>query len=111
MIERATKSANSVANQTVSTVTEIGTSVADGVVVTVNDLRTGILEGNIRPRTVIVAAAIGLIAVVEWPVLLAAGGAFVIASKLKRRPTDEADPTESPTDDDTDSAEPEEPHS
>jgi hypothetical protein len=30
------------------------------------------------------AAAVGLIAVVEWPVLLAAGGVAVLASKLKK---------------------------
>ena len=59
LIERATKSANSVADQTVSTVSQIGTAV--------------------------VAAAVGLIAVVEWPILLAAGGAVVLAGKLKKR--------------------------
>jgi hypothetical protein len=35
---------------------------------------------------VIAAAAIGLVAVVEWPVLVAAGGVAVIASKLRSRP-------------------------
>jgi hypothetical protein len=88
LIERATKSANSLADETVSTVSQIGTAVADGVVVTAKDIRAGIQEGHIRPRTVIAAAAIGLVAVVEWPVLVAAGGAAVIASKLRRRSTE-----------------------
>ena len=85
LIERATKSANSLADETVSTVSQIGTAVADGVVVTAKDIRAGIQEGHIRPRTVIAAAAIGLVAVVEWPVLVAAGGVAVIASKLRSR--------------------------
>ena len=85
LIERATKSANSVADQTVSTVSQIGTAVAEGVVVTTRDIRTGMRGGHIRPRTAVVAAAVGLIAVVEWPILLAAGGAVVLAGKLKKR--------------------------
>ncbi|MEE6137859.1 hypothetical protein SKC41_16190 [Mycobacterium sp. 050128] len=85
LIERATKSANSVADQTVSTVSQIGTAVAEGVVVTTRDIRTGMREGHIRPRTAVVAAAVGLIAVVEWPILLAAGGVALLASKLKKR--------------------------
>ncbi|WP_133160875.1 hypothetical protein [Mycobacterium ahvazicum] len=85
LIERATKSANSVADQTVSTVSQIGTAVAEGVVVTTRDIRTGMREGHIRPRTAVVAAAVGLIAVVEWPLLLAAGGVALLASKLKKR--------------------------
>ncbi|WAC93086.1 hypothetical protein [Mycobacterium sp. Aquia_213] len=85
IIERATKSANSVADQTVSTVSQIGTAIAEGVVVTTRDIRTGMREGHIRPRTAVVAAAVGLIAVVEWPLLLAAGGVAVLASKLKKR--------------------------
>jgi hypothetical protein len=88
LIERATKSANSLADETVSTVSQIGTAVADGVVVTAKDIRAGIQEGHIRPRTVIAAAAIGLVAVVEWPVLVAAGGVAVIASKLRSRPAE-----------------------
>ena len=88
LIERATKSANSLADETVSTVSQIGTAVADGVVLTAKDIRAGIQEGNIRPRTVIAAAAIGLVAVVEWPVLVAAGGVAVIASKLRSRSTE-----------------------
>jgi hypothetical protein len=92
LIERATKSANSVADQTVSTVSQIGTAVAEGVVVTTRDIRSGMREGHIRPRTAIVAAAVGLIAVVEWPLLLAAGGVAVVASKLKKKsPEAEAD--------------------
>jgi hypothetical protein len=85
LIERATRSANSVADQTVSTVSQIGTAVAEGVVVTTRDIRTGMREGHIRPRTAVAAAAIGLIAVVEWPVLLAAGGVAIVASKLRKR--------------------------
>jgi hypothetical protein len=88
LIERATKSANSLADETVSTVSQIGTAVADGVVLTAKDIRAGIQEGHIRPRTVIAAAAIGLVAVVEWPVLVAAGGVAVIASKLRSRSTE-----------------------
>jgi len=90
LIERATKSANSLADETVSTVSQIGTAVADGVVVTAKDIRAGIQEGHIRPRTVIAAAAIGLVAVVEWPVLVAAGGVAVIVSKLRSRSTETA---------------------
>ncbi|MEZ0352950.1 hypothetical protein [Mycobacterium sp. pR1184] len=90
LIERATKSANSVADQTVSTVSQIGTAVAEGVVVTTRDIRTGMREGHIRPRTAVVAAAVGLIAVVEWPLLLAAGGVALLASKLKK-PSPEAE--------------------
>jgi hypothetical protein len=88
LIERATKSANSLADETVSTVSQIGTAVADGVVVTAKDIRAGIQEGHIRPRTVIAAAAIGLVAVVEWPVLVAAGGVAVIVGKLRSRSTE-----------------------
>jgi len=88
LIERATKSANSLADETVSTVSQIGTAVADGVVLTAKDIRAGIQEGHIRPRTVIAAAAIGLVAVVEWPVLIAAGGVAVIVSKLRNRPAE-----------------------
>jgi hypothetical protein len=57
-------------------------------VVTAKDIRAGIQEGHIRPRTVIAAAAIGLVAVVEWPVLVAAGGVAVIVGKLRSRSTE-----------------------
>jgi hypothetical protein len=88
IIERATKSANSVANQTVSTVSDLGTAVAEGVVVTTKDIREGLQEGRIRPATVVAAGAIGLVALVEWPLLLAAGGAYVVFRKLRNRPTE-----------------------
>lgn len=91
LIERATKSANSVAEQTVSTVGQVGTAIAEGVVVTVEDIRAGLHDGHIRPRTVLAAAAIGLIAVVEWPVLVVAGGTAMIAGKLKSRPIEPGD--------------------
>jgi hypothetical protein len=96
LIERATKSANSVADQTVSTVSQIGTAVAEGVVVTTRDIRTGMREGHIRPRTAVVAAAVGLIAVVEWPILLAAGGVAVLAGKLNKRSSDTLDEAPQP---------------
>lgn len=88
LIERATKSATSVADETVATVSQIGKAIAEGVVVTANDIRDGIRERRVRPRTVIAAAAIGLVGAAEWPVLLAAGGATVIVSKLKNRSTE-----------------------
>jgi hypothetical protein len=91
LVERATKSANSVAEQTVSTVSQLGTAIAEGVVVTAEDIRAGMKDGHIRPRTVLAAAAIGLVAVVEWPVLIVAGGAAVIAGKLKNRSTEPGD--------------------
>lgn len=108
IIERATKSANSLADQAVSTVSQAGTAIAEGVVVTAKDLRTGIREGNIRPRTVFAAAAIGLIAVVEWPVLVAAGGVALVATKVKKQPAD----AESATDAEPaiESAESDQPH-
>ncbi len=91
LLERATKSANTVATQTVSTASRIGTAVADGVIVTAQDLRTGLQDGHIRPRTVLAAAAVGLIAVVDWPVLVAAAGAAVIYGKLGNRSTASSD--------------------
>jgi hypothetical protein len=94
LIERATKSANSVANQTVSTVSDIGTAVAEGVVVATKDIRTGMQEGRIRPATVVVAGAIGLITLVEWPLIVAAGGAYVVVRKLRNRPTEEPEEAE-----------------
>lgn len=97
LIERSIKSANSVAKQTVSTVSQIGTAIAEGVVVTAQDLRTGLQEGQIRPRTVFAAAAIGLIAVVEWPVLVAAGGIAVVSSKLTKRSPESDDEDTSDT--------------
>jgi hypothetical protein len=97
LIERATKSANSLAEETVSTVSQIGTAVADGVVVTAKDIRAGLQDGHIRPGTVIAAAAIGLVAVVEWPILIAAGGVAVVASKLRNRST-ETPPSTPPSD-------------
>jgi hypothetical protein len=101
IIERATKSANVVATETVSTVSKVGTSIAEGVVVTVRDVRTGIKDGRIRGRTIVVASAIGLFAVVEWPILVAAGGAAVVYSKLKKKPQEaEAEPVPA-LDDDT----------
>jgi hypothetical protein len=100
LIERATNSANTVATETVSTVSKAGTAIAEGVVVTVRDVRTGIKDGRIRGRTVVVASAIGLFAVVEWPVLVAVGGAAVIYSKLKKRPDEtEEEPVSAPGDD------------
>jgi hypothetical protein len=100
IIERATKSANVVASETVSTVSKVGTSIAEGVVVTARDVRTGIKEGRIRGRTVVVASAIGLFAVVEWPVLVAVGGAAVVYSKLKKKPAEkEAEAELAPVDD------------
>lgn len=88
LIERATKSANSVANETVSTVSRIGSAAAEGVVVTARDIHAGIRKGRIRPHTVIAAAAIGLVSVIELPVLVAAGGAAVILRKLNNRSTE-----------------------
>lgn len=88
LIERATKSANSVANQTVSTVSDIGTAVAEGVVVTTKDIRAGLQEGRIRPATVVIAGAIGLVTLVEWPAIVAAGGIYLIVSKLRNRQTE-----------------------
>lgn len=84
-IERATKAAQSVADGAVATVSEIGTAVAEGVVVISDDIKGGIQTGRIRPGTVVAAASIGLIAVLEWPVLVAAGGIALIATKLKNR--------------------------
>jgi hypothetical protein len=97
LIERATKSANSVAEQTVSTVSQIGTAIAEGVVVTAEDVRAGMKDGHIRPRTVLAAAAIGLVAVVEWPVLIVAGGAAMVAGKLKSRSAEPSDDDASTT--------------
>jgi hypothetical protein len=94
LIERATKSANSVANQTVSTVSDLGTAVAEGVVVTTKDIRAGLQAGRIRPATVVAAGAIGLVALVEWPVLVAAGGAYVVYRKLRSRPAEAIDEAE-----------------
>ena len=71
LIERATKSANAVATETVSTVSKVGTALAEGVVVTANDIRTGMRDGHVRPRTVVAASAIGL-----------------IANKMRKRPTE-----------------------
>jgi hypothetical protein len=96
LIERATKSANSVANQTVSTVSELGSAVAEGVVVTTKDIRAGLQEGRIRPATVVAAGAIGLITLVEWPVIVAAGGAYLIARKLRNRPTEASEEADAP---------------
>jgi hypothetical protein len=101
LIERATKSANVVASETVSTVSKAGTSIAEGVVVTVRDVRTGIKDGHIRGRTVVVASAIGLFAVVEWPVLVAVGGAAVVYSKLKKRQVETEEQPVSASGDDT----------
>jgi hypothetical protein len=99
IIERATKSANSIADQAVSTVSQVGTAIAEGVVVTAKDLRSGLKDGNIRPRTAVAAAAIGLIAVVEWPVLVVVGGGAFVVSKFRKPAANEAEATESPTDD------------
>ncbi|SOJ56360.1 hypothetical protein MSIMFB_03837 [Mycobacterium simulans] len=85
LVDRATKSASSVAGETVSTVSQLATALAEGVVVTTRDIRTGVREGRIRPRTVFTTAAIGLVAVAEWPVLVAGGGVALVASKLKSR--------------------------
>lgn len=106
LIDRATKSANSVADQTISTVSQVGTAIAEGLVTTGKDLRSGLRTGHIRPRTVVVAAAIGLIAVVEWPILVAVGGIALVGSKLKKQSADEAEANGSPEDTDAaDSAE------
>ncbi|MEI7717035.1 MAG: hypothetical protein WCI78_13255 [Mycobacterium sp.] len=78
-------SVSSVADETVSTVSKIGTAVAEGVLVTVQEVRTGIKQRRIRPRTVVVAAVIGLVGAAELPLLLAAGGAAVIVSKFKNQ--------------------------
>ncbi len=100
LIERATKSANTVATETVSTASKVGTAIAEGVVVTARDVRTGIKDGRIRGRTVVIASAIGLFAVVEWPILVAVGGAAVLYSKLKKRPDEpEEEPAPSPSED------------
>lgn len=85
VFDRAAASVSSVADETVSTVSKIGTALAEGVVVTVEDVRSGIRERRIRPRTVVVAAVIGLIGAAELPLLLAAGGAAVIVSKVRKQ--------------------------
>lgn len=82
-VDRAVNAISSVGEETVSTVSKIGTALAEGVVVTVQDVRTGIRERRIRPRTVVVAAVIGLVGAAELPLLLAAGGAAVIISKVR----------------------------
>lgn len=87
-IERATKTAQSVADGAVATVSEVGTAIAEGVVVATDDIRSGIRTGTIRPVTVIAAASVGLIAVLEWPVLVAAGGIALVATKLRKRGTE-----------------------
>ena len=83
VIDRAMASVSSVADETVSTVSKIGTALAEGVVVTMQDMRTGIRQRRIRPRTVVAAAVIGLVGAAELPLLLAAGGAAVIVSKVR----------------------------
>jgi hypothetical protein len=45
-------------------------------------------DGHVRPRTVVAASAIGLIAIVEWPVIVAAGGGALIANKMRKRPAE-----------------------
>ncbi|KAA1249362.1 hypothetical protein F0Q45_15500 [Mycobacterium simiae] len=87
LIERATKSATSVANETVTTISQVGNAVAEGVAITISDIQEGIREGRVRPHTIVAAAAIGLVTLVEWPVVVAAGGAAVIVGKLKKRPS------------------------
>jgi hypothetical protein len=97
LIERATKSANSVANQTVSTVNDLGAAVAEGVVVTTKDIRAGLKEGRVRPVTLAAAAAIGVVAIVELPVLVAAGGVWLVWTKFRKgqpdAPAEEAEAT------------------
>ena len=85
IIERAGKSVNSVADETVSAVSEIGVAVAEGVIVTAKGISGGIQSRDIGPITVIGAVAFGVIGIIEWPVLVAAGGAAVIVSKLRKR--------------------------
>ncbi|BAX93701.1 hypothetical protein [Mycobacterium shigaense] len=109
LIERTTKSANSLADQAVSTVSQVGTAIAEGIVVTAEDLRAGLKDGKIRPRTVLAAAAIGLVAVVEWPVLLVVGGGAFVASKFRKPTTDGADSAESTLGEDTPAPESAEP--
>ncbi|MHA7651695.1 hypothetical protein ACX9NE_22270 [Mycobacterium sp. ML4] len=91
LLERATKSVNSVADETVATVSQLGRAIADGVVITANDIRDGIRERRIRPRPVVAAAAIGLVAAAEWPVVLAVGGASVLVNKLKSQSAEAGD--------------------
>jgi hypothetical protein len=81
-LERAANSANSLASDTVTTVSSVGTALAEAVVSTTTDLRTGIRTGRVRPATVAAAAAIGAITVVEFPILVAIGGAALIVNKL-----------------------------
>jgi cysteine sulfinate desulfinase/cysteine desulfurase-like protein len=84
-VQRAANSANSVATETISTLSDIGTALAEGAVVAAKDIRAGIQEDRIRPGTVFLAAAIGLVAVVELPVVVAAGGVALVVSKLRNR--------------------------
>lgn len=83
--QRAVDSANSLAADTVSTVSAVGTAVAEAAVSTTNDIRTGIRSGRVRPATVVAAAAVGAVCTVEFPVLLAAGGVALVISKLKQQ--------------------------
>ena len=85
LIQRTITSVNSVADETVTTVSQIGTAIAEGIVVTVDDVRTGLRQRRIRPRTVVAAAVIGLIGAAELPLLLAAGGAAVLVSNFRNQ--------------------------
>ncbi len=89
LIERTTESANSFARDTVSTVSEVSAALAEGVVATAEGIKEGVQTGRVAPGTMFTAATLGLVAIAEWPVLVAAGGIALVASKLKNRFPDE----------------------
>jgi hypothetical protein len=85
VLDRAATSANSLAEDTVSSVSSVGTALAEAVVNTTRDIQSGVRSGRIRPATAVAAAALGGICVVEFPVILAVAAVALVISKLRDR--------------------------
>ena len=92
------KTVNRAAEATTATAGAVGGAAVNGVVGGVTGAAEGIKRGiksgsHSTPAAALALGALGVAGLVEWPVLVAVGGGFLLLRRMKRKP-EEQPPTE-----------------
>lgn len=80
--QRVVNAARALAEETVDSVSEMSAAVAEGIVATSRGIGG---KRAIAPAAGIAGVALGILGVLEWPIVVAAGGASVIVGRLALR--------------------------
>ena len=85
--QRVVSAARALAGETVDTVGEMSAAAAEGIVATGRAISG---KRAIAPVAGIAGVALGILGVLEWPIVVAAGGASVIVGRLALRHSGDA---------------------